>query len=105
MDDELRAVVLDLRALLAELERDPAPVELLCEFLSRVRVLLRNEAVEHLDDRHLGTETLEDRCELAADDPPAEDNEAARHTVLRKQARRADTARGIDPVDRRPERI
>src|SRR4029079_4086915 len=62
---ELRAVVLDLRALLAELERDAAPAELLRELLRRVVVLLRDERVEHLDDRRLAAEAAEDRRELA----------------------------------------
>ena len=77
VDGELRAVVLDLRALLAELERDAALPELLRELLRGVSVLLRDERVEHLDDRHLAAEAVEDRGELAADDAAAEDDEPA----------------------------
>ena len=42
-----------------------------------VVVLLRDQAVEHLDDRDLAPERAEDRGELAADDPAAEDRRAA----------------------------
>ena len=85
VDGELRAVVVDLRALLAELERDAALAELLRELLRRVRVLLRDQRLEHLDDRHLGAEALEDRRELAADDAAAEHDQAPRHLGLREQ--------------------
>src|SRR5207249_3962473 len=53
-----------------------------------------------LDDRHLGAEALEDGGELAADDPAAEDDEPARHLLLREQAGRVDAARGVKPGDR-----
>src|SRR5207244_10241665 len=46
VDRELRAVVLDLRALLAEVELDAASAELLRELLGGVRVLLRDQRVE-----------------------------------------------------------
>src|SRR5581483_5241099 len=95
---------LHARALLAELKRDAALAELLRKLLGRVRILLRDERVEHLDDRHLAAEAAEDRGELAADDPPAEDDEAARHLLLGEEPGRIDAARRIEPVDRRPER-
>ena len=71
------------------------------ELLRRVGVLLRDQRVEHLDDRHLGAEALEDRRELAADDAAAEDDEPARHLGLREQAGGVDAAGRVDPVDRR----
>jgi hypothetical protein len=43
VDGELGAVVLDARALLAEVQRDAALAELLRELLARVLVLLRDE--------------------------------------------------------------
>ena len=60
------AVLLDAGALLAELQRDPTLPERLRELLRRVRVLLRDQRVEHLDDRHLGAEPAEDRRELGS---------------------------------------
>ena len=42
VDGEVRAVVVDLRALLLEVEGDPAAAELLRQLLGRVLVLLRN---------------------------------------------------------------
>ena len=87
VDGEDPVPVLDLRALLAELERDPALAELLGELLGGVRVLHRDQRRQHLDDRHLGAEALEDRRELAADDPAAENDEALRHLLLGEQAR------------------
>src|SRR5207302_1745001 len=45
------ALLLDLRALLAEVQRDAALAEDLRELLRRVGVLLRDQRVEHLDDR------------------------------------------------------
>src|SRR5207302_3072745 len=101
VDGELRAVVLDLRALLAELERDAAAPELLRELLRRVGVLLRDERVEHLDDRHLAAEAVEDRGELAPDDAAAEDDEALRHGLLREEAGRVGAARRVESLDRR----
>ena len=71
VDDERRARVLQLRALLAEMDDDAAPRIRLAELARRVGILLRDEGVEHLDDRHLGPEALEDGGELAADDPAA----------------------------------
>ena len=104
MDGELGAVVVDLRALLAELKRDPALPERLRQLLRRVRVLLRDQRLEHLDDRHLGAEALEDRRELAADDAAAEDDEAPRHLGLREQAGGVDAAGRVEPFDRRHDR-
>src|SRR5207244_6113684 len=62
MDGEHAAVVVDLRALLLEVERDATLAELLGELPGRVRILLRNERRQHLDDRHLATQALEDRA-------------------------------------------
>ena len=61
----------------SRLQRDPALAELLRELLGRVLVLHRDQPRQHLDDRHLGAEAPEDRGELAADDPAAEDDEPA----------------------------
>src|SRR4029077_4025164 len=69
VDGQRLAVLLDLRALLAELEGDAALAELLAELLARVLVLRRDQPVEHLDHRDLAAERLEDRRELGADDP------------------------------------
>src|SRR5262249_10765195 len=49
-------------------------------------------------------EGLEDRGELAADDPAAEDDEPARNLRLREQPGRVDTTRGVEAADRWPER-
>ena len=98
------AGLLDLRALLLEMQRDPAPAELLRELLGRVVVLGRDQLRQHLDDRHLGAEAVEDRRELAADDPAAQDDEPARHLRLPEQALGVDAARGVEPLDRRPQR-
>ena len=101
---ELRAVVLDLRALLAEVECDPPLAELLRELLRRIRVLLRDQRVEHLDHGHLAAEAAHDRGELAADDPAAEHHEPTGNLGLREQARRVDAPRRVEPLDRRPHR-
>src|SRR5581483_1483707 len=101
---QLGAVVVDAGALLAELQRDPAALELLRQLLRGVSVLLRDERVEHLDDRHLAAEAREDRRELAPDDATAEDDEPTRHLLLREQSRRVDAARRVEARNRRPER-
>src|SRR5262249_61186888 len=100
-----RAVVVDLRALLAEVQRDTALLELLRQLLGRVLVLLRDQGRKHLDDRHLGAEALEDRGELAPDDPAAEDDEAPGHLRLGEQAGRVDALRRVEARDRRAQRI
>src|SRR5262249_55461358 len=79
MDGELRSGVFDLRALHAEMQGDVAPAELLRELTRHVRVLLRDQGRERLDDRHLAPEPLEDRRELAADDPATENDQAGRN--------------------------
>ena len=89
---ERAARVLDLRALLLEMKRDPALAELLRELFRRVRVFLRNEARQHLDDRHLAAEAVEDRRELAADDPAAENDQTLGDFRLREQSCRVDAA-------------
>src|SRR2546430_634838 len=76
------ARVFDLRALLLEVERDPALAKLLRQLLRGVLVLSRNQPRQHLDDRHLGAEAPEDRGELAADEPTAENDQSARHLGL-----------------------
>ena len=83
----------------------PAPAELLGQLLGRVRVLLRDQARQHLDDRHLGAEALEDRGELAADDPAAEHDEPARHLALGEQPGRVDAERRVEAFDRRTQRV
>src|SRR5579862_5597338 len=85
------------------MERDAALAELFCELLARVLVLLRDER-QHLDDRDVGAEAVEDRGELAADDPAAEHGEAARNAHLREQAGRVDDAGRVETGDRRPDR-
>src|SRR5918995_1418951 len=104
VDGERGARVLDLRALLLEVEGDRALAELLRELLGGVRVLLRDQAREHLDDRDLGAEPGEDRRELAADDPAAQDDEALRKLLLREETRRVDAAGRVEPLDRRMHR-
>src|SRR5205823_9187506 len=54
-----------------EVERDAALLELLGQLLRRVRVLLRDQLRQHLVYRDLGAEAMEDRGELAADNPAA----------------------------------
>ena len=104
VDAQGLAGLLDLRALRPEVNGDPPPLELLQELRGCVFVLLRDERREHLDDRHLRGEALEDRGELAADDAAAEDDEPAWHLALRQEARRVDAARRVDPFDRRAKR-
>src|SRR6266508_5883650 len=99
---ELRAVVVDLPALLPELERDAALAVLLCELFRRFGILLRNECVQHLDDRDLGAEAAEDRRELTADDAAAENDEPSRNLLEREQAFGIDAARRVETLDRRP---
>ena len=60
VDGEVRAVVVHLRALLREMLRDLTLSEGLLELLGRVLVLCRDEVRQHLDDRHLGAEAVED---------------------------------------------
>ena len=98
------ARLLDGGALLAELERDSLLAERLRKLLGRVVVLLRDQAVEHLDHRHLAAEGAEDRGELAADDPAAENGDPRRHLRLREQAGRVDAQLGVEARDRRPDR-
>src|SRR5204863_2625605 len=86
MDAQPTAGVLDLVTGGLEVECDPALLELLRELLPRVRVLLRDQLGEHLDDRHLGAEAPEDRGELAADDSAPEDDEVPGDLRLREQA-------------------
>ena len=69
--DLTHPVVFDLRALLLEVQRDPALPELFGELLRRVDIFLGDQVRQHLDDRHLAAEAIEDRRELAADDPAA----------------------------------
>ena len=97
-------MLLDAGALLPELQRDAALPERLRELLRRIRVFLRDQRVEHLDDRHLGAEAAEDRRELGADDPAAEDDEPARHLGLGEQPGRVDAQVALEARDRRPER-
>src|SRR6185436_11622232 len=104
MHRQLGAVVLDLRALLLEMQCDAALAELLRKLLRGVDVFLRNEVRQHLDDRHLAAEAVEDRRELAADDAAAEDNQTLRHRRLGEEPLRVDAAVGVEPVDRRPQR-
>ena len=95
----------DLRALLAEVDDDSAARERLAKLARRVRVLLRDEGVEHLDDRHLGSEALEDRGELTTDDPAAENDDPPRDLGLRQQPGRVDAARRVEPRNGRPHGI
>src|SRR3954468_1283297 len=103
LDAQAAAGVLDPVAGGLEVEGDAALLELLGQLLGGVGVLLRDQLREHLDDRHLGAEAAEDACELAADDPAAEDDQAWWDFVLREQARGVDAARGVEAVDRRAE--
>ncbi len=104
VDGQRAVLLLDLRALLLEVQRDAAPPELLRELLRRVLVLLRDERGKHLDDRHLAPEPAEDRRELAADDASAEDDEPLRNLVAREQAGRVDAQRRVEALDGRTER-
>src|SRR5262245_23830516 len=103
MDSQAVTGLLDLRALLFEMKRDPAPTELFRELLRGVRILLRNERREHLDDRHLAAEAAEDGRELAADYAAAQDDEPSRNLGLSQQALRVDASRRVETLDRRPE--
>src|SRR5207253_1040998 len=105
VDAQAVAGFLDLLALLLEMERDPSPPELLRELLRGVRVLLRDQRREHLDDRHLGAEPPEDRRELAADDPAAENDQPARDPLLREETGRVDAAARVEARDRRAQRV
>jgi len=89
---EVRAVVVDLRALLRKVLRDPPLAERLLELLRGVLVLGRDQVRQHLDDRDLGAEAVEDRGELAADDPAPEDHESRGHLGGGQEPRRVDAA-------------
>ena len=57
-------------------DRDAPVLELFLEGLGDLRVLQRHEAVQDLDDGHLGAEVVVHAGELDADRPRAEDNDA-----------------------------
>jgi hypothetical protein len=82
VDGQRVALLLDLGALLAELQVDAALRELLGELLRGVASSW-DQRVEHLDHRHLGAEATEDRRKLGADDAAAEDDEPLRISVAR----------------------
>ena len=69
-----------------EVDDDAPPSERLAELARGIGILLRDERVEHLDDRHFGAEALEDRRELTADDPASEDDQPPRYVGLREEA-------------------
>jgi hypothetical protein len=100
VDDEMRAEVVHRGALLAEVDVDPPLLERLGELLRGIGVLLRDQRRQHLDDRHGAAEPLEDRGELAADDPSTEHDEPARDLGLCEQPRRVDHLRRVEPGDR-----
>ena len=104
MHPQAVAGLLDLLALLLQVQRDAALPELLGEPQPKRRRPLADQLRQHLDDRHLGAEAAEDGRELAADDAAAEDDEAARHLRLCEQPGRVDAARRVEPFDRRPQR-
>src|SRR5215203_1975888 len=104
LDPHPVTAVVDPGALLLEVQRDPALLELLRELVRRVVVLGRDELRQHLDDRDLGTEAAEDRRELAADDPAAQHHEPARDLRLREQAGGVDAARRVEARNRRRKR-
>src|SRR5262249_45384169 len=85
-------------------ELDAALAEGLRELLRGILVLLGDQAVEHLDHRDLAPEGVEDRRELAADDPAAEDGEPPWDLALREQAGGIDTELGVEPRERRKDR-
>src|SRR5439155_24521922 len=95
---------LHFRALLLEMESDPALAQLPRKLLRAIFVLGRNQLRQHLDDRHLRPEPPEDRRELAADAAAAENHEPLRYPALGQQALGVDAALRIEAVDRRPER-
>ncbi len=97
-------VLLHAGALLPELQRDAALRERLGQLLGSIGILLRDQRVEHLDDRHLGAEAVEDRCELGADDAAAEHDEAPRNLGLRQEAGRVDAQIRLETLDRRAQR-
>jgi hypothetical protein len=65
----------------AELERYSAAGEGLLQSRPRGGILVRDEVIEHLDDRNLGAERAPCARELDADDPAAEDGHATGHRV------------------------
>src|ERR1035437_6041100 len=67
LDAEAFFHLLDLRAGLSEPQVDAAAAKALGQFGGNVVVLHRKQALEQLDDRHLGAEAGEDGRELAAD--------------------------------------
>jgi hypothetical protein len=83
----------------AQVHRDAALLERPLELLRRVRVLHRDQPVEHLDDRHLAAPVGQDRGELDADHAAAEDGDSARHLLDGQQAGRVDAQRPVDAVD------
>ncbi len=94
------SLVFHLLALLLEVKSDPALAKLLRELFRRVRVFLRDQRRQHLDDRHLAAEAIEDRCELAADDAAAEHDESLRDFRLREQSLGVHAPVGIEALDR-----
>ena len=86
------------------MQRDAALAELLGELVRRVRVLLRDQRREHLDDRHLAPEPTEDRRELTADDPATENDQAGWNLGLGEQSLGVDAAIRVESRDRRAQR-
>ena len=86
----------DPRQLGPELELDPRSREHALQGSTQLPVHVRDDMVEHLDNRHLGAEPLPHRAELEPDIAAADDDEPARHAVERQAAGRRDDALLVD---------
>src|SRR4029077_5405839 len=84
----------------AQVHGDAALLEGAGQLLGGVGVLGRDQAVQHLADRDLAAEVVQDRGELDANHAAAEDRGPGGHRVDFEQAGRVDAERAVDAVDR-----
>ena len=83
----------DARHLGAEAERKALLLENALALLGDLAVHAGQDAVEELDDRHLGAEPPPDRADLQPDDAGADDEQPLRHALQLQRA-----GRGDDPL-------
>ena len=95
-----RLRLVDARDLVPSLKLDALLGQHALELLGDLAVHAGQDAVEELDDRHLGAEPPPHRAELQPDDAGADDQQLLRHLVQRQRAGRGDDALLVDA--RRP---